>query len=465
MCNICFDSFATSGDHRIVALKCGHFFGESCIRKWVKDNKNCPQCKCSANCREFRNIYATKILVVDNTREMELEMEILKLTREKAEASAMNNQNLTTIALQKRTIRELETEILKLKSMVASSKHRTTTCIQTIKSGRMYLEKNVDFKEGAESKLITYMSRNKKIIITQKSSGTSLFSGFGVRFMDAMQHKCEKFINMGNKPICDFSFDPTETYLMSSSKESTCKVYSINSCQSIATFTPSSLPIWSCAFNKSRENQVIFGTQNGTVYIYDMKKANEVFHAIENTEKSPAKFVVPIQRNEIFSNGGFFVVQVRGLYFYEYSNSFGLSQTKLNFDDSVFTVTYDEKTEMLLITTAGMDQTYHIITRLVKVDDLPVLQEIYRIPSNHVVGIPKFSRPSQIKVPDGFIVACYKDERKELEIHTPSVGKLHSFVMQQPISDICPIYDTNSVSFAALSSTKCRIYKVNLEYK
>jgi hypothetical protein len=198
-----------------------------------------------------------------------------------------------------------------------------------------------------------------------------------------------------------------------------------------------------------------------------VKKPNEVLHTIEGIDKSPAKFILPIAKNETFPNGGFFVVQVRGLYFYEYSNSFNLSQTKLNFDDSVFTLTYDEKTEMLLITTAGMDQTFHIITRLVKVDGMPVLQEIYRIPSNQATtGIPIFARPTQIKVPDGFIVACYRDETKELEIHTPSVGKMHSFVMQAPVSDICPIYDASShVTFAALASTKCRIYKVNLEYR
>lgn len=404
--------------------------------------------------------------MVDNTEETRLNLKINQLTREKSEATASNNQNLTTIALQKRQIRELETEIQKLKALVVSNKNGTTTCIQTIKGGKMYLEKGVDFKEGAECKLIHYMQRSKKLLITQKSVGTSLFSGYGVRFMDAVHHKCEKFINMGNKPICDFSFDPTESYVMSTSKEAACKVYSISTCQSVATFSPSELPIWSCAFNKSRDNQVIFGTQNGTVYIYDLKKANEVIHTLETNDKSPAKFIVSISRTESFPNGGFFVFQVRGLYFYEYSNGFGLTQTKLNFDDSIFTATYDERTEMLLITTAGMDQTFHILARLVKIDNLPVLQEIYRIHSNQAtVGIPKFTRPTQVKVPDGFIVACYRDETRELEIHTPSVGKIHSFVMQNPVSDICPIYEASSVSFAALASTKCRIYKVNLEYR
>lgn len=467
MCPICFDIFTTSGEHRIVSLKCGHIFGNSCIDRWVKDQKNCPQCKTKSNTRDFRNVYATKILVVDNTREMELELQIQKLHHEKSELSAINLQNSTSIALQRRHIREMEAEISKLKLLVATSKHGSpTTCIQTIKGGRMYLEKNVDFKESTDSKLISYMTKSKKILISQKSSGSALFSGYGIRFMDAVYHKLEKFIITGPKPINDFAFDPTEAFLMSVSKENTCKLFNIDTRQSVMSFAPSESALWTCAFNKSRDNQVIFGAQNGITYIYDTKKSNEILHTIESLDRTPVKNIVAVNKTEAFPHGGFFVVQVRGLYFYEYHNGYELRQTKLNFDDSVLTATYDDKTEMLLITTAAMEQTYHILTRLVKVDDIPVLQEVCRLPANRLVGgIPKFTRPTQIKVPDGFIVACYMDESKDLQIHTPNT-KLHSIVMQNAISDICPLYsDTSIVAFAALAPLKCRIYKVNLEYR
>lgn len=468
MCNICFDAFTTSGDHRIISLKCGHIFGQNCIKKWINDQKNCPQCKTKSNVRDFRNVYATKILVVDNTREMELEVQIMKLHCEKSELSAINTQNSTSIALQRRQIKEMESEIAKLRQLVASSKHGSpTTCVQTIRGGRMYLEKNVDFKESTESKLISYMIKSKKILISQKSAGTALFSGYGIRFMDAVYHKLEKFIITSSKPINDFAFDPTETFLMSVSKESSCKIFNIDTRQSVMSFAPSESALWACAFNKSRDNQIIFGAQNGVTYIYDIKKPSEILHTIESLERTPVKNVVSMNKTEAFPHGGFFVVQVRGLYFYEYHNGYELRQTKLNFEDSVFTATYDDKTEMLLITSAGMNETFHILTRLIKLDDIPVLSEVCRFPANRLGGgIPKFTRPTQLKVPDGFIVSCYMDESKELQIHTPSAGKMHSIVMQNPISDICPLYSDNSiVAFAALAPLKCRIYKVNLEYR
>lgn len=32
-CSICLDSWELNGNHRVVSLKCGHLFGESCIRR------------------------------------------------------------------------------------------------------------------------------------------------------------------------------------------------------------------------------------------------------------------------------------------------------------------------------------------------------------------------------------------------------------------------------------------------
>ena len=45
VCTICFEDWSNSGDHRIASLKCGHFFGYSCIDKWLRGSGNaCPNC-------------------------------------------------------------------------------------------------------------------------------------------------------------------------------------------------------------------------------------------------------------------------------------------------------------------------------------------------------------------------------------------------------------------------------------
>lgn len=32
-CSICLDTWEYKGDHRLVSLKCGHLFGDSCIKR------------------------------------------------------------------------------------------------------------------------------------------------------------------------------------------------------------------------------------------------------------------------------------------------------------------------------------------------------------------------------------------------------------------------------------------------
>lgn len=35
-CSICLDDCHITGDHRLVSLKCGHLFGDRCIRRQVE---------------------------------------------------------------------------------------------------------------------------------------------------------------------------------------------------------------------------------------------------------------------------------------------------------------------------------------------------------------------------------------------------------------------------------------------
>ncbi|CAG9802193.1 unnamed protein product [Chironomus riparius] len=468
LCSICLDNFNCSGEHRTVALKCGHLYGNSCISTWVKDNKNCPSCKSKSSNRDFRFIYATKVQIVDNSREVELELQLQKVEQEKRDIQATSSQNAMTIALQKRQIKELTREIERLKSMqLMRSNSNDLSCKLSLRAGRMYLEKSIEFKDNADCRIIKFMPKIKKLIISQKAVATSLFTGYGVRFVDVNSHRCEKFINTSSKQIIDLCFDPSETYLATASREPVCKVYNILSSQSIAVLSPTSLsPIWSCSFNKNRENQIFLGAQDGSLHMYDFKKQAEVLQIQSSLDnKTPVKLILSMLKNDSFISGGFFVIHLRGIYFYEYKDS-SFEVNKLNYEDSIVTASYDDRTELLLLSTSIDDKMMYILMKLIKVDEVPVLQESYRFYTNQT-GVPFITRPALIKVNDSFIVASYSNESRDIQLYTPEVGKLHQIVMQNPILDACSIYSTDnnaSTSFAALSSTRCRIFKINLEY-
>lgn len=436
----------------------------------MSENKNCPQCKARATNRDIRFIYASKIKVVDNSREINLLETVKKLTEDKNHLIIEAASSSIKIATQVVEIRKLREEIDQLRYAAQTSQGRATAGIRTIKTGRMYLEKNLDFKENLESRWIQFMTRSKKLVVSQKSAGTALFSGFGVKLIDFETYRQEKFINTSNKAVHDFTVDSSEAQIVTVSQEATCKMYNLSSNASVSSFTPAAVPIWSCSFDKERPHNLYIGVQNSHTYVYDLRNPNQVFKEIVPlNNRSPVRFVIPIKITESFPHGGFYVVHVRGLFFYEYLPSGEISSTTLNFKDPINAASYDDRTEMLLITTsvkngnAAYYQTRHILMKLIKEEGIPLLQEIYSFDGSKS-ELPSMSRPTQIKVPDSYVVASYLHDRKMLQARSPPAGLLHEVAISDAITDVCPIYLENSYFFAALSNSRCRFFKINLGY-
>lgn len=109
-CPVCFEHWEMSGEHRLVSLKCGHIFGESCIRRWLAQtlSKNCPQCNSNVKNKDIRYLYAKRLRTIDRSEEhrlrKEIEAEKLKTTKlqDDLEISAKKLSKL------KRKIRQLE---------------------------------------------------------------------------------------------------------------------------------------------------------------------------------------------------------------------------------------------------------------------------------------------------------------------------------------------------------------------
>lgn len=373
------------------------------------------------------------------------------------------------VIVQKAEIRQLKEEIEALKNSCRASTDRATAGIRSIKTCRIYMEKNLDFKENLNSRLIKFMTRNKKLIVSQKSPTSALFSGHGLKLIDFHTYRAEKFINAGNNVVADFSIDSSESFFVAASKETSCKMYHISTGSSNCVFSPpANSPIWSCAFDHERSHILYLGAQNGRTYIYDTRNSSGVLKEISNPQaRSPVKFTIAIKPNAHFERGGFFTVHVRGVFFYEYLPTGEIGSTTLNINEPVLTMTYDERTEMVLITKGpGGDfvQSRHVLMKLTKEEGIPVLNEIYSF-NGTSSNFPDLSRPTQIKVPDGLIVASYLQDTKSLQARSPSIGLLHEApIASDPITDLCPIYLDNTCWFAALSHTRCRMFKIVVGY-
>ncbi|XP_043662618.1 E3 ubiquitin-protein ligase RFWD3-like [Drosophila teissieri] len=61
-CPICISPWTAEGVHRIVSLKCGHLFGESCVRMHLGCSADCPCCKQSAQVKDLRYLFGIPVL-------------------------------------------------------------------------------------------------------------------------------------------------------------------------------------------------------------------------------------------------------------------------------------------------------------------------------------------------------------------------------------------------------------------
>lgn len=69
-CSICYEEYTSAGEHRLASVKCGHFFGYSCIARWIRSegrNAVCPTCKSKATMKDVRKHYSAAVKVADTT--------------------------------------------------------------------------------------------------------------------------------------------------------------------------------------------------------------------------------------------------------------------------------------------------------------------------------------------------------------------------------------------------------------
>ncbi|KAH8344038.1 hypothetical protein KR084_003603 [Drosophila pseudotakahashii] len=62
-CSICLIPWESDGDHRLVSLKCGHLFGDSCIRQHLAHLNECAICKRPVWNGDLRYIFGLSVLV------------------------------------------------------------------------------------------------------------------------------------------------------------------------------------------------------------------------------------------------------------------------------------------------------------------------------------------------------------------------------------------------------------------
>ncbi|KAH8322707.1 hypothetical protein KR059_003758 [Drosophila kikkawai] len=477
-CPICLDSWEMSGEHRLVSLRCGHLFGESCIRRWLNESqrqssvKVCPQCKTKATFRDIRHLYAKKIQMLDTD------------IKEQLEAERRRNQELTTELATSKLCHALASEKLlvlqanydRMKELVRAGGSRgafaddaSGSCSQKsvhqLASYRLYMEKNFEITREPGCRVLLYSAKHSMLVASQKSA-QNLFPGYGMRFIDPPSFKPLHFLHTSALLVRDVAFSESQQLLTVASREPKIKLFDIRTRLCSSMFTAHDRMLWSCALDRNeREHFLYAGDLRGGVYIYDLRFPENIlceFQANENF--SPVIHIVTVPPNKTFNCGGFLVCQLTALTFYEYTASSETAvPTRLNVDGPFLSMQYDAVLDTLLISARSnpnSPQSRFILAQLDKMDNTPVLKIKATIYGSKAT--PIMTRPTQLGVEDNTLVMGYLQDSKQLMMHdVRREERVQTMPVNEVIYDICPVATQAGSYLAALTDNKCRVYKVN----
>lgn len=479
ICPICLDNWEMSGEHRLVSLRCGHLFGDSCIRRWLAESirqsgiKACPQCKARATNRDIRCLYAKRLRAIDRSEEHRL--------REQLETERCRSQSLQTevaalkmthkmIAIQMET---LQAENDRMKQMLRAGGGNSFSYEANIADNkqllrlqvqRIYLERTIELTREPGCRVLIHAEQHSSILASQKSA-QGLFPGYGVRFIDMPTFRTSTFLHASSKLLRDISLSSDQQLLAVASIEKRSKLFDLRTRQVVSTFEPGEKMLWACAMDrKERENILYLGSSSGSTYTYDIRFSDNILEEYKTEgDLSTVINVASVTPCNSFPHGGFLVCKLQSLWFYEYTDSTSATiATRLPLDGPFCSMHFDATHETLLISarcSVRHSQSRYIVGRLEKVDNTAILN--VKVTFYGSKATPVMTRCAQVAVEANTLVAGYIQDVKQLALFdVRREQQVQTMPAQEIIYDICPVYTSNATYLAGLSETKCRMYKL-----
>eukprot|EP00049_Salpingoeca_infusionum_P011896 m.210185 g.210185 ORF g.210185 m.210185 type:complete len:674 (+) comp15049_c0_seq2:1263-3284(+) len=330
LCTICFETWTSSGPHRLVSLRCGHLFGKSCIEQWLRGSiKQCPICNSKAALKDVRPIYAKLIAMVD-TSERDMALEEAKKEREARVAAEQREAEFVTRATEKDVeIRRLKEELERIKqssSLLTSSHVITKSTRDTADSASMASAFSTSISAAAAAQSIPsldsaasaslsftpsrarrfervhlialphktnrcldYSNTEQVLLASGHSPATSPFfpqGAHGLIKISAADPRHTDFIATNTAEIRDIRASPNSSLVLTASPDKTLKVISLESNTVCQRFN---LPdtAWTCCWNKDNPVYVFAGLRNNNVLAYDLRHTQSPVYEMEAPSSFP----------------------------------------------------------------------------------------------------------------------------------------------------------------------------------
>nr|KAJ0223680.1 hypothetical protein LSAT_V11C200061470 [Lactuca sativa] len=316
-CPICIEAWTSGGEHQICCLPCGHIYGLSCIKKWLRQRRGsgkCPQCNKKCTLKDIRVLYAARLCVVDaelqkQVRSLETKcaslqqknVDCCKKEVEAAEREANLNQQVKQL---QEACFYLFLEAKHLKRLL-ENKQRESQASFTINQGykrRVINGHNVDNGCGSQAppglfklqrefqveggRYFDMDETGQVMIVARRLNGMGGRNLLTKISLLAPSEREDIELPANTKAVRALCVRPCSRLVLLASLGKKLTVVSTESNNTVLTYELPA-PAWSCSWDVSSPHHVYTGLQNGMVLAFDMRQTRTALESRMGLSCSP----------------------------------------------------------------------------------------------------------------------------------------------------------------------------------
>lgn len=460
-----------------MALKCGHLYGRKCIEKWLKgQGSKCPQCNTKVNKKDMINIYAPNMKVQDTIEKERLLRELEKLKQRVAQEEKKKAQMLMKMSVESKLVKKLQNEIRMLKSVsVATNQGSSSSSDLSLSALKLSYFQSFDLSKEGNCRVMAH-NEWMNLLVVSTPSHLSVFPGFGVRKINTLSFKMEKYVPLHSKQIRDIDFNLNkQDLLLSVSLDKIAKISNMSSNATVISYT-CDYPLWSCCWNSDKSNQFFVGSSFGNVSHFDtVNNTDGPINTYQVSGSGPIVSLCYVSRDQKagLANPGLIITRLTTISFLELMDNNEVKEHSLPFEGPFAHTSIDPISRHFLTTCRPTDKTFHarhILFSLTTVnisEDPTVIRNI--ITANEVYC---FEGSTTMKVlsrncltsntPHGSDCLILVSEESTNSVKVFDVSKLsllQTITNNAHIVDILPFHNSNGHYMAFLADKYVKFHK------
>jgi len=380
-CTICFESWSNSGDHRISSLKCGHFFGYTCIERWLKGTgASCPNCNEKSTKKDIRVHYVSKLSAIDTGERDRALGDLEKVKGELRELQLRHTELQVRLKLQQEKIDRLEGDNKRFRErggeLPAPSLLRGGAVGGGGVGGRLVYQKkhevcrpNTDRDKCCR---VLACSEYHGMIVISQPSANPLFPGFGVRRFNMLDQKLGSFVGLGREVVRDLAFHPTTPeLLLSCGQDKVARITNITSCSEVVKFSCDS-EVWACDWARGGAGSLLYlGTKRSQVLVFDTREpqGDPIVLTFPGTERRPIISLVSVPPCPAagLHHSGFLVLTLGSLWYWEHNmgdNTFIPHKLQTPKGAIFWSLEYEPNSRLVLVVCRPSPLSKHLVMEL-----------------------------------------------------------------------------------------------------